>query len=62
MPTESELKALGNYYEAQKQRLASGDLNPEKLREENGKESIDLLAWKMVARALLNLNETVTKG
>lgn len=61
-PTESELTALVNYYEAQKQRLASGDLNPEKLREENGKESIDLLAWKMVARALLNLNETVTKG
>ncbi len=58
-PSESELADLVSYFNAQKQRIGSDELKAAEIFES---KDADLAAWKMVARALMNLNETITKG
>jgi hypothetical protein len=60
-PNDEEQSALLSYFENQRQRFEKGELSAtEWLGEANS--SPDLAAWALVARALMNLDETITKG
>ena len=56
-PTEAEKDDFLAFFEEQRSRIAAGEIF-----EERGEMSPETAAWKMVARVLLNLNETITKG
>jgi len=60
LPSEPEREALLQYYHAQHQRLAAGELDVVKI---GGAEdaSIEMAAWVMTARAVMNLDESITK-
>jgi hypothetical protein len=60
-PDASEIADLVAFFESQRQRIAAGDLDPAKVAAKTG-ATADLAAWTMVARAILNLDEAVTKG
>ncbi len=62
-PTAAELEKLKRFYESQLGRLASGELKAaDILPAEKGEGSNEQAAWTAVARVLLNLDETITKG
>jgi len=62
-PSEAEAKEYLAFYETQRARLASGELKAEAiLSPEKGPVTPGLAAWAMVARVLLNLNESITRG
>jgi hypothetical protein len=70
-PTKAETEELLSLYRSQRQRVADGWLssraittgNHEKLPElPSGVNPTDAAAWTLVARALLNLDETLTKS
>jgi hypothetical protein len=59
-PTHDEVDALVEFQEAQRRRFESGELDAAAIGDvENA--SPDLATWVMVARAIMNLDETVTK-
>jgi len=60
-PSEEEMFALLAYFEAQQERFRSGEINAAALLGE-GESAPSLAAWTLVARALMNLDETITKG
>ncbi len=69
-PTPDELKELEGLLDRQRQRLAEGWVNPRDLAGATGERSKDLptnvtptqlAAYTVVSRALLNLDETITK-
>jgi hypothetical protein len=65
-PTAAELHRLIEFYDAQKQRLASGDLDAAKIVGSSGgvvqEGNIrEIAAWTLVVRAILNLDEFITK-
>jgi hypothetical protein len=60
-PTDEELRLLVEFYEAQKVRLAGGDLEAAKIAGPGEEDAVERAAWTLVARALLNLDETITK-
>ena len=70
VPDEQEIAILENLAQKQRQRLAYGQLPAEALvgageqrsRQLSGYSASELLPWIVVARALLNLDETITKG
>ncbi len=58
-PSQLELDSLMNYFQTQKQRLEKGDLDAIEI---GGKESTpEQAALAMVARVVMNLDETITK-
>jgi mono/diheme cytochrome c family protein len=57
-PTPEELQQLTAYFEKQKSRFESGELNPKTF----GSDSPSAAAKTTLARVLLNLDETVTKN
>ena len=70
-PSEAEIDELLSLYRSQRQRLADGWISPraittgdfEKLPDlPRGVSPADAAAWTIVARVLLNLDETFTKG
>ncbi len=61
-PTADEVAALAKFFEAQRQRFASRDLDPEPVAGEGPGDVVERAAWTTLARALLNLDETITKG
>jgi hypothetical protein len=61
-PGEDEKAAFLAYYEAQRARLASGELQAATLLTDKTNPTPEIAAWKMVARVLLNLNEAITRG
>ncbi len=61
-PTTEERKDLVGFFEKQRARLASGELNAETIMSDKTIASPETAAWKMVARVLLNLNEAITRG
>ncbi|MBI1247004.1 DUF1553 domain-containing protein [bacterium] len=60
-PTEAELKAILAYQAAQLARLNSGELDAAKITG-NKNSTAESAAWVMAARALMNLDEAVTKS
>jgi hypothetical protein len=63
-PDDMELEQITNFYEAQYNRFISGDANPNAVAGVEDKSPLDLperAAWTTVCRAILNLDETVTK-
>lgn len=64
VPTTEEVARVVAFYEIQRQRLASGDLNAADLAgsKEPSESAQDVAAWTTVARALLNLDETFTRS
>jgi hypothetical protein len=62
-PTESERAKLVKYFEAQRERFARGDLKAgEFMGSDKGEKLEEQAAWTALARALLNLDETITKS
>jgi hypothetical protein len=61
-PAEEERSLLVKFYHTQKQRLAAQELDAAALAGPGDGDLLERAAWTMVARALLNLDETITKG
>jgi len=62
-PTNEEREKLVQFYRAQLARFASGELKAAELLDvKEGERLNEQAAWTAVARVLLNLDETVTKG
>ncbi len=59
-PEASEVAALTDYYEAQRARLEASQLNAAEICGDKN-ASNDRAAWTLVARALMNLDEAITK-
>ena len=59
-PTDDERSAIVAYFERQLARLERGELNPAAVTGDK-MASAELAAWAMAARAIMNLDETVTK-
>ena len=65
-PTADELLRLAEFFDAQKKRLTSGDLDAAKIAGEAGGKVQEgnlqeIAAWTLVARAILNVDEFITK-
>ena len=63
-PTAEELRILRDLLDAQRSRLADGELDPDRIMEveaDNSNELQEQAAWTLVARAILSLDETMTK-
>ncbi|MCY3015782.1 MAG: PSD1 and planctomycete cytochrome C domain-containing protein [Planctomycetota bacterium] len=56
-----EREALLGFLRVQRERLAAGELDATKLGGEGGGDPVDRAAWMLVARAVMNLDETVVK-
>ena len=59
-PADDELALLLDYYRKQKERFESGAMSAVKLLARDTNDAA-LAAWTLVARAVLNLDETITK-
>ncbi len=59
-PTESELSSLLQFRSAQFTRLEAGELDAEAIADARPADA-ELASWVMVARAVMNLDETITK-
>jgi hypothetical protein len=57
-----EVAALTGYLEAQRTRMRSGELDAAVINGNKDAKDIDRAAWTLLARALFNLDEFVTKG
>ena len=63
-----ELRAITDFLEAQRRRLAAGELDAAKLAGDSaaasagsGADAVELAAWMLTARAVMNLDEAVVK-
>ena len=62
-PQADELSMLVHFYHNQRERLECKELDAAKIAGHGGAPgAIDRAAWTVLARAILNLDETVTKG
>jgi hypothetical protein len=61
-PTGDELQLLNEFLARQQARIASGELDASKVAGAGDGTAADRAAWTTVARALLNLDETITKN
>jgi hypothetical protein len=60
-PTTAEKKTLVDFFRAQEQRLMSGGLDATTIAGTKDGDAVQRAAWTLVARALLNLDEMITK-
>jgi hypothetical protein len=60
-PTDSELKLLINYYNSQRKRLVAKELDADTIAGPGDGDAMERAAWTLVARAVLNLDEAITK-
>jgi mono/diheme cytochrome c family protein len=60
LPTADEIEAIGQFHCVQRERLTAGELHAAQIVG-NESASADLAALVLVARALLNLDETITR-
>jgi Protein of unknown function (DUF1553)/Protein of unknown function (DUF1549)/Planctomycete cytochrome C len=61
-PDEQELRLLVDFYETEKRRFVAKELNPAALAGPGGGDACDRAAWTALARAVLNLDETIMKN
>jgi hypothetical protein len=61
-PNEDETAALTGFFEQQRRRCESGELDAGKLAGEGEGDVHERAAWTALARALLNLDEAITKS
>jgi hypothetical protein len=61
-PTLDERQLLSDFYRAQRERLDKGELDATKIAGAAEGSPIDRAAWIVVARAILNLDETITRN
>ncbi|MGE5195459.1 MAG: DUF1553 domain-containing protein, partial [Deltaproteobacteria bacterium] len=61
-PTVDELKLLGEFLARQQERFAKQELDAAKIAGPGDGNPADRAAWTVVARALLNLDETITRN
>jgi hypothetical protein len=61
-PTESEVAVLVKFFAAQKERFAKGELDARALAGEGAGDVHERAAWVALARALLNLDESITRS
>lgn len=59
-PDQDELQRLLEFERVQRDRLSRGDLSAKAILREEG-NAIELAAWSMVARAIMNLDETINR-
>jgi hypothetical protein len=60
-PSDGELVTLVKFYRAQKQRFVNKELDAGTVAGPGDGDAIERAAWTVVARGLLNLDETITK-
>lgn len=60
-PTSDETKSLITFYDTQHQRLISKELDAEKIIGATAGSSVELAAWTLLARAIVNLDEMIVK-
>ncbi|HEY6168659.1 MAG TPA: PSD1 and planctomycete cytochrome C domain-containing protein [Verrucomicrobiae bacterium] len=60
--TKDEIAMLVKFYEAQKQRFVAKELDAAKIAGAGEGDANERAAWAALARALFNLDETITKG
>ena len=60
-PTPGELMKLAAFYHSQKKRLEAKELNSETIAGKGEGDVIDRAAWTATARAVLNLDESITR-
>ena len=61
-PSRREVAAILRYHQRQTQRLQAGELQPKTVYPGQKSVSPELAAWTMAARAIMNLDETITKN
>jgi hypothetical protein len=61
-PSKDELQSLNQFLNTQRQRFQSGELDASKVAGEATSNAPERAAWATLARVLLNLDESVTKG
>ena len=62
-PKKDEAEQFLSYFEAQQSRLAGGELAADAVLQKKAAENAnEIAAWKMVARVLFNLSESVTRS
>ena len=61
-PGDDEVAVLVKFFEAQKQRFVSQELDAKAIAGDGTGDLTERAAWTTLARALLNLDETITKG
>ncbi len=61
-PTDEEVALLAKFWAAQKERFINGELDAKALAGEGPGEMNERAAWTALARALLNLDEAITRS
>ena len=59
-PSERELEVVLQFYHEQLKRLETGELDAAKIAEDKD-ATAEFAAWVMTARAVMNLDEVITK-
>jgi hypothetical protein len=62
LPTAEETAALAKFITAQKERFANGELDAKALAGDDSGNVNERAAWTVLARALLNLDEAITRS
>ncbi len=62
MPTDDERAVVLSFHAAQEQRFESRELDPEPLAGDKSAEAARQASWIATARAMLNLDETITRN
>ena len=61
-PQDDELAMLVQFFARQRERLACKELDAGKIAGPGDGDAVERAAWTIVARAIQNLDEAVTKG
>ncbi len=61
-PTREEVATLVRFLEAQERRIAQGELDAKRIAGEGEGDPVQCAAWTTLVRAIMNLDEMITKG